>query len=306
MSTEAASFGTGFVTSAGKLQVNKLVQTADFTSGVEWRLLSSANAARSIIGSKLQRFALTGFFGFGAVGPFPLANDSLPVFVVPDSTTPQGKEFAKALPSMTPESVQVTSKYVAFRPEVRDRFLVNYTVGLRLYTFYANENGEPLQTSPAIVSIAWGRNDLVAPWRRGRAWHISAFYPFAVGDRADPTSLILFLFGDVWMSGTHARFDAPGYQLQVAKDASGKAVTASNKDVTIVSVLDSPRDTYRVGVTVDLLKVWQRLLPGGAPKGAGAPGQTTVAATGQAASPNVSSPSRATERRRDDRAAQKR
>lgn len=243
VSTEAAAFGTGFFTSSGKLPVNKLVQTAEFTSGPELRLLGSANAARSVVSSNLQRLTLTAFFGLGAVGPFPLVSDSLPVFLVPDSTTPQGKAFAQALPKMTTESIQVTSKYVAFRPEVPDRFLINYTVGLRLYTFFASENGQPLQTPPAMVSIAWGRNDLIASSRDGRAWHISAFYPLAFGDRADSTALILYIFGDAWMSGTRPRFSAPGYQLEIAKDSSGKPVPASNKDVTVVPVLDAPRDT---------------------------------------------------------------
>jgi hypothetical protein len=259
VSTEAASFATGFVTNAGKLPVNRLVQTAEFTTGPELRLLGSASAAHPLIGSSLERFALTVFGGVGAVGPFPLVSDSLPVFLVPDPATAQGKAFARGIAKIaSDESLHVSTTYVAFRPEAPDRFLLNWSLGLRLYTFYASETGEPLQTAPATVSIAWGRNDMIAG-RRGSAFHVSAYYPFALGDRADPASLILYLFGDAWMTARPAKFSAPDYQLEVAHDAAGKSIPASNSAVTIVPVLDEPRDTYRLGVSIDLLKLWERL-----------------------------------------------
>lgn len=252
ISTEAAAFASGFVTNVGKVTVSRLVQTAEFTTGLELRLTGSTEPIHGVAEATRQRFALMGFAGFGAVGPFPLSTDPPAVFAVPSDSSPSQKRAFQA------DFPGVTSKYVAFRVGAPDRFLGNLTGGFRLYTFYADRgaSGEPLQSAPAMVAIAYGWNQLISP--RGGAFHVSAYYPFAFGDREDPKTIVIYLFGDVWMTGQKARFTAPEYQLAAATD-SGKAVVASDPRVTIVAVRDKPRDTYRVGLSLDLLKVWERL-----------------------------------------------
>ena len=261
LTSDVASFATGFATSAGQVKVSQLVQSAEFTTGVEFRLGGSSQPVRGIGESTWERFGLMAFGGIGAVGPFPLATDAPSVFVVPDSNTAQRRAFAADYPG-------VTTKYVAFRVKAPDRFLENVSGGLRLYTFYTDPAGAPLQTAPAMVSIGYGRNDLIAP-NHGGAWHVAAYYPFALGDRSDPATLIVYLFGDAWMTGGGANLSAPAYQLSAATadGAIGATpVAASDPDVTIVPVDTKPRDTYRIGVSVDLLKIWRRLAAGGAAK----------------------------------------
>lgn len=257
VTSDVASFATGFATSAGQLKVNQLVQTADFTTGVEVRLFGLSPAVLGLGASTHERFSFMAYGGFGAVGPFPLATDAPPVFAAPDSGSPQGRAFAKDYPG-------ATTKYVAFRTKAPDRFLENLTAGFRLYTFYADPSGKLLDTAPAMVSIGYGRNDLIAP-NHGGAWHVAAYYPFALGDRASSSTLIVYLFGEVWMTGGGAQLSAPAYQLQAATvdgTPAGTAVSASDPQVTIVPVDAKPRDTYRIGLSVDLLKIWSRLASG--------------------------------------------
>ena len=253
VTSDAATFASGFLTSAGKLTVNKLVQSAEFTTGFEYKITGLGMPVRGGSESTRQRFALMAFGAFGAVGPFPPPTDDPTAFVVPDAASTQGKAFVEA-------NGVVSTKYVAFRAGLPDRFLVNLTGGLRLYTFYADRSatGEPLQASPATVSISVGRNDLIAP-HRSDIWHLTAYYPLALGDRADPNTLVAYLFGDAWLSASSAHYSAPGYQLQAAV-ADGKPVPLSDAQVTILKAVDIPRDTYRVGVSMDLLKVWDRLV----------------------------------------------
>jgi hypothetical protein len=255
VTTGAAAFATGFVTSAGAVSVGKLVQSAEFTTGLELRLLGSRTPLRGVADNSRARFAVMAFAGGGAVGPFPLSTDAPAVFVVPD-TGSQRRAFDTTYPG-------VTSKYVAFRPQAPDRFLENFATGLRLYTFYTDRGatGEPLQSAPAMVSVSYGWNSLISQERH--CWHVAAYYPFALGDRTDPTTLVVYLFGDVWMTGRGAQYSAPAFELLAATDTGGKAIPASDTRVAIVTLPERPRDTYRVGASIDLLKVWQRLAQNG-------------------------------------------
>ena len=261
VSTDVASFATGFTTAVAKLKVAQLVQTADFTTGFEIRLASLDGLFRGFAESTPERFALSAYGSYGAVGPFPLAADAPPVFIVPDSATPQGRAFAAA-------NGPVASKYVAFRVNVPDRFRETLSAGLRLYTYYADSAGRLLEAVPAMVSIGYGRNDLVSA-RGHYAWHASANYPLAFGNRADPGTIVVYLFGDAWLNSGPARLYAPAYQLQPATvdgTTGGAPVSASDPEVTILTVDPQPRDTYRLGVSVDLLKIWSHVVGGGTGK----------------------------------------
>lgn len=253
VTSDAVTFAKDLASSTGKLSTSQLVQSAEFTTGIELRITDVTWAVSGAPDRSRQRFALMAVGGFGAVGPFPAPGDDLPVFDVPKTAnSPQAAAFSKAYPD-------VTSSYVAFRTKVPDRFLGNSTIGLRLYTFYAGEGAtsKPIQIAPASITVAYGKNELVAP-NGGRAWHVSAYYPFAFGDRADDKTLIVYLFGDVWMAKGAPNFSAPGFQLSVAK-ANDKPIPLTDPQVTIITEAPKPRDTYRIGVSLDLIKVWSRL-----------------------------------------------
>lgn len=268
-SSAGAAFANAFTTNAGNVTLNKLVQTAEFTTGAEVRIAQFTASALSIPQFSEARFALTVFGGFGAVGPFSPPSDVPVVYLVPDVTTPQGQAFHTTYDS-------VKSKYVAFRQDTPDRFLVHRGFGIRLYTYYT-DSGVPLPTPPAMVSIEYGLNRLINPTgRRARALHVSAYYPFTTGDRKDPNNLVFYLFGDVWMARGRPQYSGQAYELSPALDASNKAVALSDPGVTIVTTTPMPRDTYRIGVSIDLLKVWKRLTAQPATPTSGATPSTTT------------------------------
>ena len=256
ISSDVATFATGFTTSVAKLKVAQLVQTAEFMTGLELRLASLSQTLRGFGGATPERFALMAYGGVGAVGPFPLIDEPPPVFVVPNPATPQGRAFASATNSAA------MSKYVAFRVTAADQFRENMSGGLRLYTYYADSAGDLLDTTPGMVSVGYGKNEHVAAPGR-YAWHMSANYPLALGDRADPKTIIVYLFGEAWLNNGPAKLSAPAYQLQPATvdgTTGGAPVSASSPDVTILTQNPQPRDTYRLGVSVDLLKIWSHIV----------------------------------------------
>jgi hypothetical protein len=195
--------------------------------------------------------------GVGAIGPFSPAEVTAfetPTLSKDTTMNAQFKEFDRAHPG-------VTSKYVAFRQQTPDRFLSHAMFGLRLYTFYAESKAtaRPLSRAPAFVEVQWGMNQLLS--ERWKAWHAAAYYPFAFGDRADPRTILLYFFGDVWMIPGKANNVTSLYELKPAVE-NDKPVPLTDARVTILGVppeRTNARDTYRVGVSLDLMRVWERL-----------------------------------------------
>lgn len=245
---------TALTSAAGQLKVNKLVQTAEFMTGPEVRIAQFPAPVEAAAEASRQRFALTALAGIGGIGPFEPSGETT-VFTVPtDKQSPQFVAFNEQYPN-------VTSKYVAFVPDQSTRFAHQWGVGARLYTFYADESAasEPLQKAPAMVQILFGTNRLAAP--TGTTWHVSAYYPFPLGDRKDPHTLIVYLYGDAVMRFRGSPRDTvpTTFSLPVAKDASGGAIPLTDPDVTIIPGEPNARDTYRIGLSLDLIRVWDKL-----------------------------------------------
>jgi hypothetical protein len=257
VNTELATAGKEFATNFGKVQVNKLVQTAEFTTGLEVRIASFPSPRQAVTELSQQRFALMLVGGVGAVGPFSPAE--VTVFVTPASSSDpllntQYAAFHERYPT-------VNTKFVAFRQETPDRFLGRAVLGLRLYTFYAEQSAgaRPLSRAPAFVEVQYGKNRLLSDTQG--VWHAAAYYPFALGDRSDPKTLILYFFGDAWMKPGTANSSAPRFELVPAVE-SEKPVPLSDPRVMIATVPASAanaRDTYRIGLSLDLMRVWERL-----------------------------------------------
>ncbi len=266
INSNVAAFTKDFAKNAGNVPVNQLVQSAEFITGPEVRIAQFPDARDAVTDPSRQRFALMAFAGIGSIGPFPPGDDPA-VFAVPDgpvgsaAPSPQYTAFHGTYP--------VTGKYVSFVPENRHQFSRQWNAGLRLYTFYADQSATstPLSKAPATVEIAFGRNDLVAPGRN--VWHASAYYPFALGDRTKADTLVIYFFGDAHMrfsrtdptcpAGVFTPTCAGPLFLAPAVDASNAPIPLTNKDVSIVSVAPNERDTYRVGVSVDLIRIWNKL-----------------------------------------------
>jgi hypothetical protein len=247
--SEVAKFANDFAANAGKVKVNQLVRSAEFETGVEVRVAASAEPRTAVTEGIRHRFLLTTFLGYGGIGPLPPVEGTT-VFAVPDPAkpSPQLSAFQHAYPT-------AVGKYIAFVPP---GFMQQWTVGARLYSFHAGNDGtaRPLTAAPAIVELSLGKNQLVSP----RDWviHASGFYPLAFGDRTKPDTLVVYFYGDALMA-LRGRGTAAALYLPPAVDDKGNSIPLTDSNVTIVASPLNTRDTYRIGVAIDLMRLWKKL-----------------------------------------------
>ncbi len=274
VNSDILSFSQNLASNAGKLQVNQLVQTAEFLTGPEFRIFQYPDARTSLSdSSSRQRFALTMFAGGGAIGPFS-PGENATVFQVPDSTTSQYAALSQQFPSEFPAKPADPTKLpknVAFVPQIRDRFVRQWEGGLRLYTYYAQNNpvAQPLNSAPATVDFSVGQNELVTNGQlRGAVGRFSAFYPFPLGDRAKPDTLFVYFFGEATLA-----FSKPAIQNQkseptnpntpiflVPATTNGTPVPLTDPSVLIINVASNRKDVYRIGAGMDLISIYRKLV----------------------------------------------
>lgn len=286
VNTDILTFSTNFAGNAGKIPVNQLVQTAEFVTGPEFRI-SQFNVPRgSLSDDSRQVFALAFFGGYGAIGPFS-PGQSATVFQVPATTTQQYLALCQQFPNQFPDPTGAScggrtatpagtpAQFVAFVPQTRDRFSKKWMLGTRLYTFYtkASTDGELLHTAPAMVDFSFGQSELVTNGKLsgGMVGHFSAFYPFPMGNRLDPSTVVLYLFGEA-SPAIYRRTTTPDRGvtaptnpnnpifLSPALDTNNTAIPITNPNVLVITVPSNNRDTYRIGVGLDLVSVWKRLV----------------------------------------------
>ena len=237
--TELVTFGQQFATTFGNLKVNQLAESAEFVTGPEF-----------VITPIPRKFEVSLFAGGGASGPNN-PTDNVTVFAVPGANTAQSAAFASFVKQFTP-SVP-TSPYVAFLPESTDRFLRQWQAGVRLYTFYNHaQNG--LGGLPATVEFSIGQNEFVTGGHlSGLVGHVAATHPFTFQTSAGK-SVTIYLFGEATTAYVKRSYSTP-LPLAPAVDSSGTPISITNSGVTTITVPPNRRDTYRIGVGVDLISV---------------------------------------------------
>jgi hypothetical protein len=237
VNTQLVTFGQQFAATFGKLKVNQLAQSAEFLTGPEFVIMPIP-----------RRFELTLFFGGGANGPNN-PTDNVTVFQVPDSTSPQNQSFTKQF-----GPVPTSGKYVAFLPEANERFLRQWKAGLRLYTFY-NHAKNGFGGLPASVEFSIGQDEFVTNSHlSGLVGHVAAMHPFTFGDQDKGKAVTIYLFGEATNAYKRATFVTP-IPLAPAVDSSSNPIPITNPGVYTVTVPANRRDTYRIGVGIDLVSV---------------------------------------------------
>lgn len=287
VNTDILTFANNFAGNSGKVPVNQLVQTAEFVSGPEFRVSQFNVPSGSLSDDSRQVFALTVFGGYGAIGPFSPGQNAT-VFQVPATTTQQYLALCQQFPNQFPDPAAGVScgprtvtpaatpaQFVAFVPQTSDRFFKKWMIGPRLYTFYtkANADGELLHTAPATVDFGVGQSELVTSGKLsgGTVGYVSGFYPFPMGDRLDPKTVVIYLFGEATMKMTSRQLKPePGVTIPTnpknpifltpAIDANNTAIPITNPNVLAIIVPSNNRDTYRIGAGLDLVSVWKRLV----------------------------------------------
>lgn len=265
-----ATFAPQFATAFGNQNLNQLAESLEFVTGPEYRLLASGSYRSLTDPSSAARFGLTWFAGFGATGPNN-PTDNATVFQQPFA----GSTQAALLNSLFPLPNNATyptcplpatpptpcTNYVAFVPTSGDRFLQQWGTGLRLYSVYTNkDSGDVSFTAPATGEVSFGENAAITQGHlNGPVFHAAAMYPFPIGDRAT-SPIIVFLFGSVDTALRKNTFEKT-LTLVPAFDSSGNPISISAAGVTQISVDPNRRDTYRIGAGIDLVTVWNKLMP---------------------------------------------
>jgi len=255
INTGVATFVTNFNQQVGELKVNELAQSAEFITGLEWRFLESPFALDGNDREERQLFALSLFAGGGAAGPFE-PKETLSVFEVPPVTSPQYADFATRYPQAA------KAQYVGFVNPDRDRFFREYSVGLRLMTFYVKkglrgERDAPYMAAPAMISASIGQNEVVTGGAlEGAVARFEAFYPLLLSGDRSSRAPIVYLFGAALLRLGSANQTTP-FILNPVTTTDPAAMAAVRTNLAVV-VSPTTRDTYMVGAGIDLTQLLRK------------------------------------------------
>ena len=245
-----ADLATGFATQWGAVKLNQLAQGAEFLSGVEYQLFKSF-PFRGFSENTRQVFTFGLIAGIGATGFFDSPSNSVQVFQVPEPSSPQFTTFKMEYP-------QVTTANVGFISPDVERFPKQYLGGFRLTTHYVSPSGMPLTSAPAMLAFTVGQNQVISGGQlRGVIGRIEAFYPLPFGNRGHSLAgafSSLYLFGNAQMRLGLGKV-LPPLALQSV------STPAYDPSVTLVAS-PSIRDTYRMGVGIDLVSFISSLTSG--------------------------------------------
>ena len=230
VNSQIVQFSQEFSSSFGGLTVNQLAESAEFVTGPELVISQHAHSA------------LTLFAGGGAIGPNN-PSDAATVFEIPATKSPQYAALTNqvgAIPS--------GSTYIAFLPESDGRFSREWQAGVRLYTSYG------AGSSPGTVEFSVGQNEFVTNAHlSGMVGHVAATHPFTI------KGVTVYLFGEATTAYKRSQFTTP-LLLEPALENSNP-VPVTNPGVYAVTVPANQRDTYRIGVALDLVSVIRSWFP---------------------------------------------
>jgi hypothetical protein len=236
VTTGVGSFIGNFATQVSNVPVNQLAQSADFQSGVEYRLHTWKPAGV---------YRMAGVIGyFGAMGAFEPPDSQMQIFDVPAKDSLQYPAFAAEFPAAA------NATYVGFVPPNRERFYRNYGFGLRLTSF---DKGAPL-APPATYAVSFGQDESITGGTFSSVvGKIDVFYPLPLS-KDNGAYKFVFLFGTVNLRLSKAT-KIPTFALQ-DPNAAGTTVQPFDPNLAVITVA-STRDTYRFGAGVDLVNLIQ-------------------------------------------------
>lgn len=241
ITTSVGNFVTNFSTQVSNLPVNQLAQSADFQTGAEYRLRTYTPKDPATASFANRTVGVIGYVG--AMGVFEAPQAQMQIFDVPAKTSQQYAAFAQQFPSAA------NATFVGFVPPNRDRFYRNYGLGLRITTFYT-----PLQNPPATYTLSFGEDESITGGIfRSVVGKIDVFYPLPLPGSTQNFKCI-YLFGNANLRLSKAT-NIPTFALQ-DPNANGVTVQPFDPNLAIVTVR-STRDTYKIGVGVDLIGLFQ-------------------------------------------------
>lgn len=204
------------------IKINELAQGAEFVSGVGVKLASFVQT-----GGRVRLLEAVAFFGGSGSMTTPFSAATL---------------YRKG------------DRYIAYVPADRERFYLSYGAGFRLSTFERNRRLAP----PGTYMVTLGQDQRISGGRfHGAALRMDVFYPLPVSSK-DGRWQSIFLFGTVNLRLARGAERVPEFLERVCTTAGEAGCTGlksfADPDVQVV-MLGSNRDTYRIGIGVDLVNL---------------------------------------------------
>lgn len=247
------TFASNFTQRAGALQVNRLAQSAEFLTGLEFRVLSFKLPFRHDAedGEKVDRVSLGLIGGGGAVGILNPASD-VTVHGIP-TVDPERALFRSLFLANGP--IPPNKSHVAFLQPDRNRFYRQYFAGTRLTVHYFKDKTKPNpSTRPSgMVDLLLGQNEAVTGGRLHRpVFRIDAFYPLPL--RSSALDGVVYFFGTAQMA-----FGKAHEQPRLILAEAPAAMAPHDPAVLQLTQTPSSRDHYRLGIGIDLVRLFTGL-----------------------------------------------
>jgi hypothetical protein len=230
--------GGGFTTGVSGLKVKDVARVFEVLGGVEYRLTGNNKLRPSFDRQTKQKFSLSFIGSYGIVTPIDPLEKAPTVFKV--------SEGAEGLPPAAKGK-----EFIAFVPVDRDRFFRQYFAGLRVQTFFFNKYEMPLQRFPAQFDISIGQNEFVTGGRlHGPVVRMESFFPLPY-----EKAKFINLFATAQIIPGKPNIGTP---LVLQPAPADTVVPAAN--VALVSVPQPNRDHYRIGIGIDFVSLFQKLI----------------------------------------------
>ncbi|HYK91920.1 MAG TPA: hypothetical protein VE398_24350 [Acidobacteriota bacterium] len=240
-SASLGEFTTNFLSNFAAVPVNQLVSSLEFLAGLEIRLPGKTKSLWGAGNSGKQRFSWSLILSGGAITP---------------QSTEQSVQFFE-IPTSQAEAVKqqfgVTTKYIGFVPEGRNRFFRQFYAGFRFKTIYLDRFENEINRFPAMLDVTYGANELATRGHvRGGVFRIEGFFPL-------PWDSVryLYLFGTAVLKPSTSHPISPDLFNTVVNLTPATSTAA--KPVTIVQLPQMDRDYYRVGVGIDAIALFSYL-----------------------------------------------
>ncbi|MDT5272094.1 MAG: hypothetical protein QOH49_4280 [Acidobacteriota bacterium] len=230
--------GGGFTTAVSGLKVKDVARVFEVLGGLEYRLTGNNALLPSFDRQTKQKFSISLIGSYGIVTPLDPLEKAPTVFKV--------FEGAEGLPPAAKGK-----EFVAFVPVDRDRFYRQYFAGLRVQTFFFNKYNVPMQRFPAQFDLSVGQNEFVTGGRlHGPVIRMESFFPLPY-----EKAKFINLFAAAQIIPGRPNIGTP---LVLQPAPADTLVPAAN--VALIGVPQPNRDHYRIGIGIDFIPFFQKLV----------------------------------------------
>lgn len=260
-SIPVSQFAAEFASQLGGVPVNELAQTGEFLVGFEIRGAKTKWA-------DAERVRTLGFVSFfGANGAFTDPTTEARIFRAVPEGAPQNSNFLSNFPEFNDPAFRAKAKFVGLVPPDRERFFRQYGGGIR-YTSYDLANRA---APPAMFTATVGQDQMITRGRYvGLVCKIDAFYPLPLTVNGTAMRFV-YLFGTANLAIAKPINKTP-LAMQLVSNACSATSTGGNvagtdcnvkvfQDNVAVYAIPSARDTYRLGIGIDLIALLNRWIP---------------------------------------------